>query len=147
MMSEYAQKLRDPRWQKKRLEILKRDEWTCQKCFDSGSTLAVHHRDYLLNTDPWDYPNDLLITLCEECHDNERTERSGNEDDLLKMLRRLFLAEDIHTFASGFLAMKLQHSHEVVASVYEWALASQEIQRELIDRYLLQLKDSIRAKR
>lgn len=30
----YSQKLRDPRWQKKRLEILERDSFTCQHCHD-----------------------------------------------------------------------------------------------------------------
>lgn len=29
---EYAKKLMDPRWQKKRLEIFKRDGWKCQNC-------------------------------------------------------------------------------------------------------------------
>ena len=43
---EYAEKLKDPRWQKKRLEILERDAWVCQKCFDTKSTLHVHHRIY-----------------------------------------------------------------------------------------------------
>lgn len=42
----YSDKLKDPRWQKKRLEILTRDEWTCQICFDTESTLVVHHQKY-----------------------------------------------------------------------------------------------------
>ena len=37
--------------------------------------------------------------------------------------------------------MKLLHCREVVASVYEWALSTPEIQRELIDRYFTQLKE------
>lgn len=147
MPSEYSQKLKDPRWQKKRLEILERDEWTCQRCFDTESTLAVHHRKYLPNTNPWEYPDDLLITLCENCHEFERSERSGCEQDLLDMLRYHFFAEDIHSLATGFHMMELLHSHEVVASVYEWALSSPEIQRELIHRYQNQLKGSIHAKR
>lgn len=140
MASNYSEKLKDPRWQKKRLEILERDEWTCQKCFDSESTLVVHHRRYLVNTEPWDYPDDLLVTLCEDCHEFERNERPGDEQALLDMLRNHFLAEDIHSLATGFHMMELLQSHEVVASVYEWALSSPEIQRELIDRYFLHLK-------
>jgi len=147
MISEYSEKLRDPRWQKKRLEILERDEWNCQKCFDSESTLVVHHRRYLPSTEPWDYPDVLLVTLCENCHEDERNERPGTEDDLLSILRAHFFFDDIHALASGFLQMELLHSHEVVASVYEWALSSPDIQRELIDRYHYQLKDSIHAKR
>lgn len=40
--SEYLEKLKDPRWQKRRLEIFQRDEFTCQVCFDTESTLHVH---------------------------------------------------------------------------------------------------------
>jgi len=145
MTSEYSEKLKDPHWQRKRLEILERDEWTCQICFDSESTLVVHHRRYLSNTEPWDYPDELLVTLCEDCHEVERSERHGNEEDLLSMLRTNFFADDIHTFATGFYEMKLLHSHEIVASAYEWALSNPDIQRELIERYLYQLKGSIHA--
>lgn len=147
MASDYSQKLRDPRWQKIRLEIFERDEWTCQSCHNTESTLVIHHRRYLLNAEPWDYPSDLLITLCEVCHENERTERPGNEDDLLSMLRTNFLADDIHTLATGFYRMELQHSHEIVSATYEWALSNPKIQRELISRYQAQLKDRIYAKR
>ncbi len=147
MASEYSQKLKDPRWQKKRLEILERDEWTCQKCFDSDSTLVVHHRRYLPNANPWDYPDDLLLTLCEDCHEGERVNRPVCENGLLDILRELFLAEDIHSLTIGFHKMKLLHSHEVVASVYEWALSSPEIQRELIDRFFLDTKAKLRAKK
>lgn len=147
MTLSYQEKLKDPRWQKRRLEILERDGWNCQLCHDSESTLVVHHRRYLPNIEPWDSPDELLVTLCQECHDLERTERPGSEDDLLAMLRTLFFYRDIDSLATGFHNLILLHAPEVVASVYEWALSSPEIQRELIDRYELQLKDSIRAKR
>ncbi len=67
----YSEKLKDPRWQKKRLEIFARDEWCCRNCYDSKSTLTVHHFRYIPGRDPWDYPPDLLISLCEECHSIE----------------------------------------------------------------------------
>lgn len=70
-VSEYSQKLRDPRWQKKRLEIMQRDNFTCQVCNDSKSTLNVHHCYYEKGADPWEYENGSLITLCESCHDEE----------------------------------------------------------------------------
>lgn len=140
MPSEYSQKLKDPRWQKKRLEIFERDGWNCQICHDSESTLVVHHRDYLPNTDPWDYPDDLLVTLCENCHEAERTQRPEFEHVLLEVLRKQFFSHDIFQLGHGFYKMELLGSPEVAASVYEWALSSPEIQRELIDRYFLELK-------
>lgn len=62
----YPEKLKDPRWQKKRLQIFERDNWTCQKCNDKDSTLHVHHLKYHKN--PWDVSDDFLVTLCHECH-------------------------------------------------------------------------------
>jgi len=65
----YYEKLRDPRWQKKRLGIMERDNFSCTSCGSTIGTLNVHHRvAYRKNTDPWDYENDELTTLCEECH-------------------------------------------------------------------------------
>ena len=67
-MSSYSDKLKDPRWQKKRLEIMQRDNWTCQLCFDTEETLQVHHKKYIYNKSPWEYDNKHLITVCETCH-------------------------------------------------------------------------------
>jgi hypothetical protein len=67
----YAERLRDPRWQRKRLEVMQRDEFTCQECFSSEKTLNVHHGYYIKGNDPWDYPMSSIHTLCEECHEAE----------------------------------------------------------------------------
>lgn len=65
----YSGKLKDPRWQKKRLEILNRDDFTCWHCGSLKKTLHVHHYAYV--GDPWEADNELLITLCEDCHKKE----------------------------------------------------------------------------
>ena len=66
-MVSYYEKLKDPRWQKKRLEIMARDKFNCLSCGDDESTFHVHHGVY--NTDdPWDAADYKLITLCEACH-------------------------------------------------------------------------------
>jgi hypothetical protein len=72
-MATYAEKLLDPRWQKKRLEVLERDKWSCRNCYDSKNTLHVHHLYYENNRDPWGYELSSLVTLCESCHKNEHT--------------------------------------------------------------------------
>ncbi len=61
-------RLRDPRWQKKRLEIMQRAEFACTMCGDEESTLNVHHGYYEQGFDPWAYPNETLWCLCEDCH-------------------------------------------------------------------------------
>ncbi len=75
----YSEKLKDPRWQKMKSMIQIRDQFTCQKCGDKGTTLHVHHRHYLGGRDPWDYPEQLLVLICAKCHEEE--ERSA---DILK---------------------------------------------------------------
>lgn len=68
-MSRYGEQLKDPRWQRKRLDIMNRDKFTCQLCGKKSDTLNVHHLWY--GKTPWDVPNNLLITLCETCHVKE----------------------------------------------------------------------------
>lgn len=67
-MSEYSEKLRDPRWQKKRLAILERENWTCQCCDNKEEELQVHHLIYSKG-EPWDAPNETLECLCRTCHE------------------------------------------------------------------------------
>lgn len=68
MAEAYSDRLKDPRWQKKRLEILQRDNWTCQYCSDKECCLNIHHIRYIASMDPWEYKDFDLITLCEMCH-------------------------------------------------------------------------------
>lgn len=71
MGTSYIEKLRDPRWQKKRLEALEAADWACQKCGNSEETLHVHHKQYFKGRDPWEYDVDQLAVLCATCHSEE----------------------------------------------------------------------------
>lgn len=62
----YKEKLRSPKWQKKRLEILSRDNFTCVLCGDTETELHVNHLKY--KDEPFDTPNEDLETLCKHCH-------------------------------------------------------------------------------
>jgi hypothetical protein len=64
----YWELLRDPRWQRKRLEILNRADFTCEECGSTDKTLNVHHKRYRKGAMPWEYENDELRCLCEGCH-------------------------------------------------------------------------------
>lgn len=70
---DYAEKLKDPRWQKKRLKIFQRDNWTCKGCGEKSKTLSVHYLIYLKGLDPWDLPSGFLHTLWEDCHGMEQS--------------------------------------------------------------------------
>lgn len=67
----YYEKLQNPLWQKKRLEILERDNWKCVKCQSTENTLHVHHKTYDFDKEPWDYQDKNFITLCNKCHKEE----------------------------------------------------------------------------
>lgn len=98
MAKSYKEKLSDKRWQIKKTAILDRDNWKCTnpKCkSDDTVQLQVHHLMYLGANDPWDYPDDMLITLCKYCHDAENG-REDLEKHLANTLRmKGFLISDL----------------------------------------------------
>jgi 5-methylcytosine-specific restriction endonuclease McrA len=70
--TRYRHLLRDPRWQKVRLEIFARDHWQCQECRATTKELHVHHRWYVPGKMPWEAPRPALVTLCVDCHGKKR---------------------------------------------------------------------------
>ncbi len=80
-MSWYLEQLKHPEWQKKRLLIFQRDNFTCRFCGEKEMQLHVHHIIYLQGYAPWEYKDEHLITLCEECHQDE--EKLKTEDQFL----------------------------------------------------------------
>lgn len=74
-MLENKKNYLDPRWQRKRLSILNRDEFTCQVCGETKKTLHIHHLYYNYEKEPWDYDDVYLKTLCVDCHHKEHQDR------------------------------------------------------------------------
>jgi hypothetical protein len=68
----YSEKLKDPRWQKKRLEVLQRFSFSCCYCGSTEKTLHVHHRYYISGREPWNYPISAYESLCFECHESTK---------------------------------------------------------------------------
>ncbi len=99
--SGYTEKLADPRWQKKRLEILERDEWSCRWCGDSKSELHVHHLVYRKGLQPWDVKNGDLLTLCRTCHEVEAPKRQAAA---LYLVASILRERDIYVEDIGLLA-------------------------------------------
>ena len=64
--NDYSKKLQDPRWQRKRLEVMQAAGWKCSVCQDDKEELNVHHPDYSAHHEPWEYSN--LQCLCSTCH-------------------------------------------------------------------------------
>lgn len=67
----YSEVLKNPQWQRKRLEILQRDKWKCCRCDNGRISLHVHHKQYIAGRKPWEYEDSNFETLCFVCHENE----------------------------------------------------------------------------
>ena len=64
----YQNLLKDSRWIERRNEILTRDKNTCQMCGARDRYIHVHHIKYWDGFLPWEYPDYMLVSLCDECH-------------------------------------------------------------------------------
>ncbi len=63
----YKTDLRRGEWQRKRLEIMERDNFKCRVC-SKVDNLLVHHLHYESGLRPWEYDNESMVTLCDSCH-------------------------------------------------------------------------------
>lgn len=153
----YWELLKDPRWQRKRLEILNLHGFACENCGAEDKTLHVHHSYYEKGLAPWEYPDESLHALCEDCH--------RKAQDLLVLLHRQIgrldlgnvdllygyaLGLEAHNFPSVVLDV---FSYEVAQGVGDcWGLTASEVINALvesqIDGYKLSaLRDAARDAR
>jgi hypothetical protein len=133
---KYLEKLKDPRWQKVRLRIMERDGWACQRCQDSEETLVVHHRYYTSGAEPWEYPDEALVTLCWNCHESEREEMNEFSPLLIQTLKRVgFFADDMREIACGIHGLKMTKPSHVVARAISVALETMNAPGGIMDRY------------
>lgn len=135
MASDYTQKLKDPRWQRRRLQILERDNWTCQKCGDTETTLMVHHRLYRPDTDPWDYSEHELVTLCKDCHEQEYCTWAEADEVLCSAARLKLWADDAHGLGCCITSMKTKFSSEIIMRLVWWLLRDASAQELLNKAY------------
>lgn len=97
----YEEQLHDRRWLDKATEILLRDNFKCQhkNCGVQYEGVEVHHLDYITGSGlmAWEYPNDMLLTLCRKHHQAEyKTNRDKVETLLITTLKtKGFLLSDL----------------------------------------------------
>ncbi len=144
--SAYAKKLLDPRWQKRRLEIMGRDEFTCQMCGDSESTLMVHHRYYIWGREPWDYSEEMLVTLCGECHESEHDNKDAS-DDLVKILRCSgFFNGVISEMSEAFSKHAIIYPPDVMASAICRMVSDRDRQKAFFDNFFSEVRAELKDK-
>lgn len=99
----YGQKLRDPRWQKMRLTILQRDDFTCRFCGDKETELHVHHEEY--SGDPWEADESKMKTVCKVCHkviEDFKKEFPGKKHGFTKIIKEgVDFLIDLYAFRPG----------------------------------------------
>lgn len=145
MAKTYAEKLKDPRWQKKRLQVLERDGWRCLRCDDDKSTLHVHHKTYKGQTEPWDYSLNNFLTLCENCHTAEQyrdvleksflknVKAAGfSPDDLVRLGLSIKAGTDLHPDSRFLLKVCLLFRDKALQK--KFIKLEKEHDRELIDQ-------------
>lgn len=113
----YSEKLKDPRWQKKRLEILGRDNFTCKSCGSQENTLHVHHFTYQKGKEPWDYPDNNFITLCEFCHADEEQFIKGENHSFIKLSRVHFFSIARLFYWAKAITFLFYHDKKTFASI------------------------------
>jgi len=96
----YRDQLKDKRWHIKRNAILLRDNHQCKNTNckhrnDNSVIIEVHHLDYIDGKMAWEYPDDMLVSLCRICHESEQL-RPKEEKYLINALRmKGFLLSDL----------------------------------------------------
>jgi len=85
----YSEKLRDPRWQKLKAEVMQAAGFTCDDCGKDSVQLGiersqfhVHHKFYIKGREPWEYDLTDLKCLCDCCH--------RETEDAIITLRQVF---------------------------------------------------------
>lgn len=141
-MSEWYKKaLMHPNWQKMRLQVMLRDNWSCLRCKCSDETLNVHHKDYIKGHLPWEYPLNNFETLCHICHKKEHRQEQAIEifSEEQKVLWRLVdrqepeiitaLNEQIQNLNSE---LKTQQDFSIVEEVIKNIMFLQEKKKQLL---------------
>jgi len=132
---KYSDKLKDPKWQKKRLTILERDDWTCQYCYDTESTLHVHHLNYTTE-DPWNEEDDNLVTTCEACHKKEHDHREKYEKELLYLLKnKLYSSDDLDILCAGLRLEQIGYSRNLISTVIGQVRVSPKFQNTVVELF------------
>ena len=104
----------------------------------------VHHRLYRPDTDPWDYADDELVTLCENCHEEEYDCSNDASEVLRSATKSKLWSGNIYALAMSIHFMKTKFPIDVVISLVCWLLedpSAQELLKEAYDRRMAALTE------
>jgi hypothetical protein len=116
---EYKDQIKSPKWQKRRLEILKRDEFTCQQCGNKELTLHVHHKHYNKGAMIWDYQGWELTTLCETCHSETHEKPEKSPEDIV-MSSTISLLKELNNTELYFVRSMLDNYVHYIKNSFDY---------------------------
>jgi hypothetical protein len=123
-MADFWQKYRDPRWQEKRLRIMDRSGFECERCGSKDDTLNVHHKFYKKGASPWEYEDHELQCLCERCHEAQHE----ISETLKRHLARLDEGQLLHVLGYAIGVALLSDRSPYIKNIYPKA-------KELFDHF------------
>jgi len=135
----YYDQLRHPNWQKKRLTIMQMAGFECEDCGTKDKTLNVHHSYYEKDLAPWEYPDQSLHCLCEDCHKKAQDidlmlKRQLGKVELSNMAQLLGYAMALESLTYPMVVLDV-FSYEVALGVGDaWGLNPEEVIDALQDK-------------
>lgn len=122
--NDYAEQYKNPKWQKLRLKILDRDDWSCQKCNDDESQLQVHHKRYVYGKKVWEYKDSDLITLCNACHEEEKDGMKEEIENFIEVIKLKLFSNQVSSLncSLGYLIYREPYPMDILISALEWVI-------------------------
>lgn len=119
MSKSYYEMLKDPRWQRRRLEIMQRAEFKCEHCGNEEKTLNIHHAYYEKGLAPWEYPDESLHCLCEDCH----KEAQDWNTLIQRQLGKIGAGGDLQTLFGYLKGLEAAYDPSIVIDVVSFEMA------------------------
>ena len=125
---KYSELLKRQEWISFRDKILERDK-VCQLC-KGRENLHVHHLTYFKSAKPWQYPESMLIVLCNKCHKQEH-EYYNLLIDLISFMRAKGMksSEILNTFFESTFDGDMMEFNEFRSASEHWRNITKRLDR------------------
>jgi len=120
-MADFADKFEDPRWKRKRDDLLSRRNYECEDCGELHRDAQVHICYYTKGRKLWEYPDRAYKCYCPR----HRIMRQRVEDDLKEILADFSIDEldSLHLALKEFAAIRNGRRERVMEQLYADAKA------------------------
>jgi len=99
----------------------------------NGEQLILLPVDSLVKTYPlWDYPNEALLTLCEDCHEIETENMPSALEQLEQGLKLKCCSDDIRELAEAITKLK-PYEYGVTGSIFSYIFRQDNFDKSFED--------------